>query len=505
MLSQIELDSLVEKGFLDSYKTNFRNFYKNVGFNAIFPGKTLIETYVTDYLCEVCEASFYREKEYRKVIINIPPGLMKSTIISGALPAWVLGNRPQERIFGISNTDELVKRNIDWTKLVIENNEFKKIFPTFELKKDTQTHIQTYFGGERKGFSTLGGITGERCDLMLVDDYMNTKMLLSDAERTRALTLWAEGFESRIDSNGCIIIIEQRLDPRDLTGYILRTRKDEYTHIKIPAYFEEKKYYYIEYNRKLNNNKSEKIKFEMTFNEGDLLSPEIITQKKINDLKNRIIDSETGIANGKFVFYAQYLQDPISKDGNLVQIDWFLTSRLIDFETMIFDYIIVSVDSAQKAQQINDPSCFHKYGIIKNKPYLIDRYSERKLYPETKENLINFLNNGHKANFCLIEDKNTGSSLLQELKNESKCSFVRFVPIEPGITSKELRFSTATGYMSKGIYVPKDAHWYPEFESQMIRFPKAPHDDDADACAQFCNYMTNANFFNNIDNLIFSI
>lgn len=504
LLSNIELDSIVQAGYLDSYRSNFRKFYKEVAFNAIFPGKKLIEAYVTDYLCEICEASFRKEKGYTKIIVNIPPGLMKSTIISGALPAWALGNRPQERIFGVSNTDELVKRNIDWTKLVIENKKYKEIFPEFSLRKDTQTHIQTPFGGERKGFSTLGGITGERCDMMLVDDFMNTKMLLSDAERTRALTLWAEGFESRPDANGSILIFEQRTDPRDLTGYILRTRRDEYTHISMPAYFEAKKYYNIEYTRKIKDI-SEKVKFEMSFEEGDLLSPQIITQKKIDDLKNRVADSESKIDNGKFVYFAQYLQDPINKEGNLVDVNWFLPSRLIDFETLVFDYIVCSVDSAQKAAQVNDPSCFHKYGIIKNKPYLIDRYSERCLYPKTKEALIEFLTNGYKVNFCLIEDKNTGSSLLQELQTEPRCGGVRFIKIEPGITSKELRFSTATGYMSKGIYVPKDAIWYPEFESQMVRFPKAPHDDDADACSQFCNYMAMNNFMMNPKNLIFSV
>ena len=93
------------------------------------------------------------------------------------------------------------------------------------------------------------------------------------------------------------------------------------------------------------------------------------------------------------------------------------------------------------------------------------------------------------ANSILIEDANTGSSLIQELPKE--CSF-GIVPISHGGVKKEIRFYNATGAMANGnIYIPKQATWLFDFEDSLMQFPNGSHDEDPDCLAQFLTWFKN--------------
>lgn len=474
-----KIDEFYKKTLNQIYREDFYAFFRDIAFPAIFPNRELKEAKSTLILCAVAQAVSLGKDGWKKVIVNIPPGLMKSTILSAGLPAWTIGRKSSERIFGVSNTDELSKRNTAWTKQIMKSPRYQEVFPNITLIKDTETHFKTVEGGEKQGFSTLGNITGQRCDLLIPDDYMSFNMILSQAENERALKQWDGGLYSRIDKiNGRILIVEQRLDIKDLTGYIKRTRPDEFKIISIPAYFEKETI--IDIDGK-----------EFYFAENELLSPEYLPQHEIDSLKNRVVDPETKIANGKQVFLAQYMQNPIADGGNMVDIEWFQNCKLSDIPAMQFDMVAVSVDSAQKPNEVNDPSAFLKFGIKGNYKYLIDIYCERKVYPETKENLIAFCHRGHKATHLIIEDANTGSSLLQELPNDNRMRGVNIVPISHGGIKKEIRFLTSTGsYADKSYFFCKDASWYPAFESELLQFPKGSHDDMVDCLSQFAKWHT---------------
>lgn len=472
----------------DIYRKNFYEFFKEVAFPILFPNKELTYAKSTEILCEVAQCFSLREPEFRRVIVNIPPGLMKSAIISGSLVAWHLGRNPSDKIFGISNTDELVLRNISWAKDIIESQKYQLIFPNIQSKKDTEKKFKTSENGELTGYTTLGSITGQRCDILIPDDYMSAKMLNSKAQTKTALSAWDNSFYSRVDKiNGSICIVEQRLGENDLTGFLNRTCPGQYKTISLPVYFTEKKYFYI--NKK-----------EFVFEENELLSPTRYNWEEVDRLRNRVVDDETGIANGKEVFFSQYMQNPVKAGGNMVDMTWFPNYKLMDFTSLEKEYVVTSVDSAQKPNEINDPSAFLKFIINKDNKYLGDHYCEKKIYPITKEELINFCNRTPRTTHLLIEDANTGSSLIQELPLDPRMLGIIIVPISHGGIKKEIRFQTATGLMAQGkTYFPKDAPWYPSFENELMQFPKIRHDDRADAYAQFerwyCEFTREFYFF----------
>jgi predicted phage terminase large subunit-like protein len=463
MLDEKLLKSVSNDLANDFLCSSFRHYFKRYAYPFIHPGTPLIETWSIDLMCEYAQA--VADGEITRLIINIPPGLMKSTIWSSALPSYILGHRPEEKIFAISNKENLVNRNIGWTKRISENAQYSNMFKNFKIddRKNTETHFRTTKGGEMQGFATEGNITGERANYLIFDDYLSSTMIQSETTKIRLLSKFDDTFERRADVvKNAICIIEQRLDPSDLTGFLLRSRPGEYEHLCLPIVFEEKKYFYMG-------------GFKKEVKEGDLLAPELLTQKKVDQLKNRIVDSETGIANGKQIFFTQYMQKPTTEGGNMVDINWFQRFDLSQVPFMEFDSIYVSADTAQKVKEINDPSSFLKFGTKGQAIYLIDSYNKRAIYQDTKLNLLTFAGKFPSAHKILIEDANTGSSLIQELPKE--CSY-GIVPISHGSVKKEIRFFNATGAMANGnVFLPKEATWLFDFEEQLMQFPNGSHDD----------------------------
>lgn len=476
-LDPIFLAKIAQQSADDTLRNNFRDFFKKFAYPFIHPGTPLIETWSIDLMCEYAQA--VADGEIKRLIINIPPGLMKSTIWSSALPAFILGRAPYEKIFAISNKENLVNRNIGWTKRITETKRYLDMFQEFKAdeRKNTETHFRTTRGGEMQGFATEGNITGERANFLFFDDYMSSTMMQSEATNKRLLNKYDDTFERRADVvRNSIVIIEQRLGINDLTGFLLRTRKGEYEHLCLPVQFEEKKYFNI-------GSLKKQIKA------GDYLAPELLGKEKVDQLKNRVVDPETGIANGKQIFFTQYMQKPVAEGGNLVDMKWFQRFDLANLPDMQFDSVYISADTAQKVKEINDPSGFLKFGVKGKCIYLIDRYNKRAIYQDTKANLLMFAAKYPSANHILIEDANTGSSLIQELQKE--CSY-GIVPISHAGIKKEIRFYNATGAMANGnIFIPREASWLFEFEESLMQFPNGSHDEDPDCLAQFLNWYKN--------------
>jgi len=473
------LAKIAQESADNTLRGSFRDYFKKFAYPIIHPGSPLIDTWSIDLMCEYAQA--VADGQITRLIVNIPPGLNKSTIWSAALPSYILGRIPTDKIFAISNKDKLTERNIEWAKRIINNSRYKEIFKDFKIddNKDTQTHFRTTKGGEMQGFPTAGNITGERANLLILDDYLSSDMIDSPSEKDRYLGKIGKAIESRTDVvKNAIVVVEQRLDINDLTGYLLRMRKGEYEHLCLPVEFEEKKFFYMG-------------NFKKEVNAGDLLAPEIpkFSRKQVDILKNRIVDEVTNRADGKQVFYTQYMQKPTIEGGNMVDMKWFQRFDLENLPYMQFDSVYVSADTASKVKQMNDPSSFLKFGVKGSSIYLIDRYNKRAEYPDTKANLLMFAAKFPSANTILVEDASTGASIIQELRKE--CNY-GIVPISHGGVAKEIRFRNSTGAMANGnIYFPKQATWLFDFEDQLMKFPKGSHDDDCDAFSQFLNWFKN--------------
>ena len=90
------------------------------------------------------------------------------------------------------------------------------------------------------------------------------------------------------------------------------------------------------------------------------------------------------------------------------------------------------------------------------------------------------------ANEVLIEDKASGTQLIQELIADGCHGVTRYEPK----CDKIMRLHAQTGVIENGfVYIPETAPWLAEYLHEMTVFPKVKHDDQVDSTAQFLDWF----------------
>jgi phage terminase large subunit-like protein len=86
----------------------------------------------------------------------------------------------------------------------------------------------------------------------------------------------------------------------------------------------------------------------------------------------------------------------------------------------------------------------------------------------------------------VIEDKASGTQLIQELVAEDVHAVTRYQPQ----TDKDIRMHAQTAMIDNGfVYPPKEAAWLAAYLHELTAFPKGKHDDQADSTAQMLDWF----------------
>lgn len=146
-----------------------------------------------------------------------------------------------------------------------------------------------------------------------------------------------------------------------------------------------------------------------------------------------------------------------------------------------------SWDTAQKDNEVNDYSVGTVWAVHETgNAYLVDVVRERMTYPELKK-AAQDLYDKWGADVVLIEDKASGTSLIQDLRASTK---LPVKPVEPD-GNKVTRAVSATLLMEAGrMWLPTRATWLLDFENELTSFPtKGVHDDQVDSVSQFLMWL----------------
>ena len=110
--------------------------------------------------------------------------------------------------------------------------------------------------------------------------------------------------------------------------------------------------------------------------------------------------------------------------------------------------------------------------------YLIDVFRRKLNFPELKR-FVRELANLHHAGVVLIEDKASGTSLIQDLRADG-FSDVEAAPALEG--DKIMRLHGQTAKIEGGfVLFPKVAPWLDTYLNELVTFPNAKHDDQVDS------------------------
>ncbi len=205
----------------------------------------LIENWHMEYLCKELEKVAHRvfkrkHKEY-DLLINISPGSSKSTIVSVMFPVWCWLHKPWVQTICGSYAQELSLDLSVKSRSIVWSEKFKRCFPEIVLRRDQCT--KTWFQNERFGWryatSTGGAVTGKHSHFIIIDDPVDPKGAVSDAEMKSAVDWLTNTIPTRkiLHKITVIIMIMQRLAQNDPSGLWLGWRKKglPIRHICIPA------------------------------------------------------------------------------------------------------------------------------------------------------------------------------------------------------------------------------------------------------------------------------
>src|ERR1700730_4617348 len=113
------------------------------------------------------------------------------------------------------------------------------------------------------------------------------------------------------------------------------------------------------------------------------------------------------------------------------------------------------------------------------------RYSRRLEYPALKR-AVREQQSLFGANEVLIEDKASGTQLIQELIADGCHGVTRYQPT----CDKIMRLNAQTAMIeNRFVHIPETAPWLDEYLHELTVFPKGKHDDQVDSTAQFLDWF----------------
>ena len=225
-----------DRALLLRYMQDDLVFFARYAFGVIRPGAALMHAWYVDALCH--ELDKLARVPARRLLINMPPRSLKSTLVSVIFTAWWLGHNPSSRFICASYNDSLARTfSRDFRRLVADPL-FQEAFPAFRLdpRKNTETEVVTTQNGYRLATSVGGTLTGRGADLIIVDDPLNALEAYSAVVRARVNEWFDTALLSRLDNQtqSIIIVVMQRLHEDDLSGHLIE--KGGWRQIRMPAH-----------------------------------------------------------------------------------------------------------------------------------------------------------------------------------------------------------------------------------------------------------------------------
>lgn len=277
--------------------------------HVLEPTQPYIHGWHIDAICSHLEAitkgTFLAMGFPNRLLINVPPGTMKSLLASVFWPAWEWGPMamPGMRFLTTSYSENYVKRDSRRMRDLVKSDWYQSLWPEVHLDRTGESSFANSKTGFREGvpFSSL---TGGRGDRVIIDDPHSTETAESPAERQRTTRIFRESVPSRVNDpeKSAIVVIMQRLHEDDVSGQIVKLKLG-YQHVMLPMKFEPER------------RCSTALGFEdPRVDEGDLLFPERFPPSVL--VRDQKALTEYAIAG-------QYQQRPVPREGGLFKREWF--------------------------------------------------------------------------------------------------------------------------------------------------------------------------------------
>lgn len=405
------------------------------------------------------------EGKMPRCMIFMPPGSAKSTYASVVFPTWFMGRQPRRSVICTSYGSTLASRFGRKCRQITRSKIYKDLFNA-ELVSDNRaaddwslTNESTYMAA-----GILAGVTGNRADGLVIDDPVKGR---ADADsptiRAKVWDAYLNDLRTRLKPGAFILLIQTRWHEDDLAGRIL------------PADW---------------NGRSGWV----TAKDGEpwfVLCLQAECEREDDPLGRKVGEwlwtdwftpehwAQEKRSQGSRNWQALYQQRPMPPDGALVKFSWL---RRYTTPPAEFVRVVQSWDTAYKPQQHNDPSVCTTWGETRHGYYLLHVWRNRVEYPALKRAAVS-LYQRWKPHAVLIEDKGSGTSLIQELRSGTALPVIGLDPM--GVNKIDRLVAVSPRIEAGLVFLPHAADWLIDFEAELCAFPLGTNDDQVDSTSQF--------------------
>jgi hypothetical protein len=395
-------------------------------------------------------------KEY-DLIINVPPGSSKSSIVTQLYPAWLWTIDPTIRTLTGSYSASLSTDHALKSRDIIKSDKYKLYFPDIQIKgdQDNKTYYKNIRNGDRYATSVGGTVTGFHAHMIIIDDPLNPKQAASETE-TQTANQWMDVTLSTRKVDKAVtptILVMQRLSENDCTGNWLSKKSKAIRHICLPG--------------------------ELS----DNVSPAEVRERYIDGLLdpvrlNKSVLDEMAVTLGSYGYAGQIQQRPAPENGAIWQKQWFVPIPDSEMPTpQQMSAYGTDWDLAYTADEMNAANAYVTSGKYNNKMY-VDYIDFAWLeYPE----LIEYMKQQAAPHY--IEAKASGKSAKQSLSKQQ----IAAIEIKVDGGDKVARSKMSTPFAEAGMVCVRKSQLdklLNDDRQGILKFPNGKFKDLNDAFGQ---------------------
>jgi predicted phage terminase large subunit-like protein len=476
-----ELTKLIVAKEREEFEGSLLSFVREA-WTVLEPETEFVENWHIVELCKVLEDIY--SGRLRRVIINVPPGTMKSLLVNVLFPCWIWAKNPRYRVLSAAYSSTLSTRDNLKVRDVILSPWFRKYW---DLKLDEDQNTKTRFNTGEKGWrfaTSVGGPgTGEHPDLILIDDALTAAQAESEPERFTANRWFDRTISSRgVSRNVAIIVIGQRLHEDDLPGYLLK--KGGWHHVCFPMKYEPAR------PAKDQDPGYTPDPRDPRKVEGELLMPQLFDAAKVAQLELDL---------GPYGTAGQLQQHPSPEGGGLFKREYF-AGRFVDRLPALFlacrgwdtagtenggDWTVGVKLLAELEEKLeNGIKTVKRTGRI-----FIADVQRDQLSPDKVDALILTTAELDGKTCAVREEKEGGSAGVSVINAHSK--LLAKYDYE-GVTVSGSKPTRARSFRSQcaagNVYLLR-ATWNEPYIQELCAFPTAAHDDQVDGSSTAYNHL----------------
>lgn len=397
------------------------------------------------------------DRDFKILIVTVPPRHGKSQQCSVDFPSWFLGRNPHKEIIIASYSAELAQTFGGKTRDKVDSDAFKLIFPETILREDEKARGRwsTNKGGGYVAAGVGGAITGRGANILLIDDPVkNREEAESVVYREKTWDWFTSTAFTRLEPGGVVILIMTRWHMDDLAGRIIASEdfKDLVKVMKFPALA---------------------TKDGKTRDKNEPLWPVRYPPDALAKIKMFV---------GPYDWAALYQCSPVLSEKQEFKPEWY---KYIDQEEleMLSTVNYLTLDTAMSKKSQADYCGFVDNSVDKENFWNLKAWRARLGPEELVDNLFALHERRHYSAIGIERTSYTdGLKPFLDSEQRKRNKFLPIIELAHNQTSKEIRSRGLIPLYASGT-IRHIRGQCKALEEEQVQFPNGLHDDVLDAAA----------------------